>query len=344
MTEKKQGRKAAVAPARPFSAEATVDPQTGWRILVLRYDPPGKLERRLEARIAADAGANLFSLKLGDEELLAQADTLAELQQQRTGTPILFPTPNRVRDSTMTFEGRRFRFEANSNANFIHGLVRQRAWQSGAPVAAASAATATLWIDWTPAQPDFARFPLPHRLTVTFTLRSTGLGVQYRVDNRSEERLPFGFALHPFFRVPGARKDVFLWVPVPERMQAEALLPTGKRLKVAGTRFDLRKPTSLERLDLDDVFLGVTPTKISGFELRDQGVAVTLGATKDFTHMVVYTPPGRAFFCMENQTCSTDAHNLREQGFEKEAHLLVVSPGKSLGGAVDWRIRRTRAG
>jgi aldose 1-epimerase len=68
---------------------------------------------------------------------------------------------------------------------------------------------------------------------------------------------------------------------------------------------------------------------------------LTLGASPDFTHVVVYTPAARPFFCIENQTCSTDAHNLHARGFVRQAHLSIVEPGQSHRGALDWRIRRT---
>src|SRR5262249_12461339 len=99
-----QAGRAAAAPA-PFSAEPETDAGTGWKILVLRFHD-GK-EPDLEARVAPEAGANLFSLKIGGEELIPPPDKLEDLKQNRTGVPILFPMPNRVRDATFTFEGRK---------------------------------------------------------------------------------------------------------------------------------------------------------------------------------------------------------------------------------------------
>jgi len=64
------------------------------------------------------------------------------------------------------------------------------------------------------------------------------------------------------------------------------------------------------------------------------GVKLTLTASAFFTHAVVYTPPSRPFFCVENQSCSTDAHNLHAQGLLKEAHLAVLKPGESLAASV----------
>jgi galactose mutarotase-like enzyme len=40
---------------------------------------------------------------------------------------------------------------------------------------------------------------------------------------------------------------------------------------------------------------------------RDAGLAIDLEASRDFTHLVLYTPRGEKYFCLENQTCSTAA-------------------------------------
>ncbi len=323
-----------VGAARAAAAvfEAAEETQQGAKVIVLR----GK---DLEARIAPEAGANLFSLKVGGEELLVQPEKMEDLKLHRSGTPILFPMPNRVRDAVLNLEGQQFKFEANNAKNFIHGLVRQRPWKSEPPVAGKAGASAKVWIDWDEAQPDFARFPLPHRLTVTYTLTRTGVQLAYAVENRGKARLPFGFGVHPWFRVPGERKQVFLQVPVSQRMEAEDKLPTGKLVKVDGG-YDLRKPTSLEALDLDDVYFGTTPAAAPSFEWRERGVKVTLAGSAEFTHFVVYTPPGKPFFCMENQTSSTDAHNLHARGIKREAHLLFVEAGKTARGTLTWKVSK----
>jgi aldose 1-epimerase len=328
----------------PFSAAVEQDPETGAPIVALRYAAPRRPGSDLDVRVAPHSGANLYWLALGGEQLLEQAPSLASLAFSPAGTPVLFPSPNRVRDSVFQFEGRRFAFEPNSETNFIHGLVRRRPWQHQAPVVGPRQASLTAWIDWDEQQPDFACFPVVHRLTLTYTLRPGRLGIGYTVVNRGPGRLPFGFGLHPWFRIPGARRDVVLQVPASRRMEAEDRLPTGRALPLTGTTFDLRRPTSLEELDVDDVYLGLRRDAQPWFEWRDRGVRVTLRASPAFTHLVVYTPPGRPVFCIENQTCSTDAHNLHDRGFTRQAHLQVLEPGRTARGAVDWRVSRLGRG
>jgi aldose 1-epimerase len=328
------------APRGPVAAARLVaHDETGWQLIQLRvHEPAGQ---RLEALIAPAAGSNLFSLAVDGHELMYQPDILGELDQQRAGTPVMFPTPNRVRDSRMTFEGRTFTFPPNSGANFIHGLARKVPWAVGKLGQGRGAAWGETSLDWDRKQPEFALFPIPHRLSIRYALDRTGLRFTYKVENRDRRaRLPYGFGLHPYFRVPGERGEVSMQVPLARRMASEGYLPSGQLVPVAGTGHDLRKLTPLPGLALDDVYFGLVPPKAARFRLARPPLEVRLAGSTAFTHVVVYTPPDRPFFCIENQTCSTDAHNLHAAGKKTVANLLVVAPGKTARGWIEWKIKR----
>jgi aldose 1-epimerase len=246
--------------------------------------------------------------------------------------------PNRVRDSRFTFDGRTFQFKPNERSNFIHGLVNRAEWKSDPPVMRSDGLSLKTYIDFDRNFPNFSLFPILNRLTMTYTLATDGILMSFAVENRDGRPIPFGFGLHPYFRILGDRGQTYVRVPAERHMEAEGLLPTGKLQSLEGTPFDLRQPTSLENLKLDDVYWGMVPEKPAGYEVRDRGIRVTLEASELFTHAVVYTPQGRPYFCIENQTCSTDAHNLHGKGFEREAHLIVLKPGESATGSVRIRV------
>jgi aldose 1-epimerase len=326
-----------------FSAAVVPDRATGWDIIVLRYRDKAVPGQGMEVRVAPSAGSNLYSWKVDGVELLAQPAQLGDLKEQKAGTPLMFPMVNRVRDARMVFEGREFSFEANNGKNFIHGLARRRPFQIGTVAGTGTqAASAQVFLDWDEKQPDFARFPIKHRLTLSYTLRKGSVQIGYKVENQDSARLPFGFGLHPYFRIPDRREDVTVMAPLEKRMEAVDNLPTGKLLPVAKTDRDLRTPKPLSALALDDAYLGMTPDKAAAFTLAGTGLRVQLAGSADFTHLVVYTPPDKPFFCIENQTSSTDAHNLHAQGKKREAHLQVVPAGKKASGEVTWSIRRRR--
>jgi aldose 1-epimerase len=328
------------APQQPaFRHEAASDPESGWRVHTLSGGDATS-RRSAAARIVPEAGSNLVSLVVDGEELLHVPPSIRQAPGVRFGAPILYPTPNRVRDARFTFDGRLFTFEPNDRSRFIHGLVHSAPWRAEPPVVTAEAAALRTVLDFDEAFPGFARFPIRHRIAVTFTLRADGLSIGFAVENHDRQRLPFGFALHPFFRIPGSRALTFVRVPAARHMEAEDLLPTGRLEPLDGSRFDLRGHTALDALDLDDVYCGLTPGDPAGYESRDRRLRVTLEATEVFTHAVVYTPPGRPFFCLESQTCSTDAHNLHARGLEAESHLIVLEPGAAASGSVRMRVSR----
>jgi aldose 1-epimerase len=116
------------------------------------------------------------------------------------------------------------------------------------------------------------------------------------------------------------------------------LLPTGRLIDVAGTPLDLRRPVPVGTLDLDHVFTRLEPGRHARVEYRASSLAVDIEATDDFSHLVLYTPRGERFFCLENQTCSTDAHNLFAHGFAGASGLKTVAPGAERRGAVHYAV------
>jgi aldose 1-epimerase len=322
--------------ARPAVAFVP-EPETGWTLIRLGF---GDAAGTQDVGIAPAAGSNLYSWRVDGCELLQQPARLADLLEHNAGTPVMFPTVNRVRDARMSFEGRDFVFEPNLGPNFIHGLARNCRFAVTALYTTADAAIAETTLDWDAAQPAFARFPIRHRLTLRYSLEATGLHISYRVENRDQARLPYGFGLHPHFRVPGRREDVTITLPLDSRMETEAWLPTGALLPVDATAFDLRAGVALSALNLDEAYLGMAPGKSACFELLPGRLKVRLSGSDQFTHVMLYTPAHHDFFCIENQTSSSDAHNLWSRGKKAESHLLVVAPGETDSGEVSWMIER----
>ncbi len=309
-----------------FSTVVNVDPETVWQVVNLNYRDENPALCK-SVGIIPNAGSNLFSLKLGEDELLWQASSIRAVQQRKHGTPVLYPTPNRVRNSRFTFGGETFKFTPNLKEHFLHGLVHGAKWQLADHGADERGSHATTFIDFDPSHELFRLWPFRHRITLDFVLDRDGVKIQFSIKNNDTRPIPYGFALHPFFNYLGQKAETFIAVPAKYHMEARGLLPTGKLEPMDALTPDLRRPVTLSQLYLDDVYCGMEQEKPAWYEIRDRGIKVTLWASPELTHLVVYTENPN-FFCLENQTCSTDAHNLFAQGLQKEAHLLVVGPGQ----------------
>lgn len=315
---------------RKFSYSIETHPETGWSYIYLQCIDSEASAECASAKISPEMGSNLFSFQVsGIEYIYGFRNTPGG--ENLLGSPVLYPTPNRVRDAQFIFEGRTFSFKPNSGKNFIHGLVRNSVWTYDEPVITEESVSVTTRISITPGTESFEFFPIKNTLELTYTLYDHSIRLDFIIRNDDEEDvLPVGLAIHPYFPIFGSREDVRIQVPAKKWMEAVSLLPTGRLIDLAESERDLRTPTSLNVLDLDDVFWGMQEEKPAIIYYDSIKKIVTLKASELFTHCVVYTPPGASFFCIENQSCSTDAHNLFLKGFEKEAHLSIIKPGDSL--------------
>jgi len=317
-----------------YSCRIDTDAESGQKIVVLQREGP----HPLVAKIAPGAGANLFSLVYEGKELIYGPRSLVEFDGSRPGTPVLYPTPNRVAGGKFSYGGRTFDFGINEKDRFIHGLVRSVPWEYEEPTADDNSARVLVYLDFSPGGRLYEKFGFDHRLSLLYELDEKGLRISYKVENRDSLELPYGFALHPYFNYLGPRRTVWLCVPAEAHMEAVDLMPTGKLEKLEGSPYDLTRPRPLAELVLDEVYYGMKPAEPAYFEYREAGIKFTLAASEEFTHMVVYVQPQNDFFCVENQTCSTDAHNLHARGLVDVAHLLVAPPGGESQGWVHYII------
>ena len=322
-----------------FSFSKITEPATGWHIIQLNAIHPDNPEQNLSVKITPEGGNNMFSFQVGDYELLESPEELGTLLDRLRGTPILYPTPNRVRDGTYVFMGDTIKmsFQGEEKPRMIHGLVwDDTSWQFSEPEILPDAVRFKTWYVFDEKNPRFQAYPFRSTLSVAYTLTKDRVRISYEVENQDQKPLGFGFALHPFWRQIGGKEKTHIQVALPYHMEAtKDLLPTGKLDPVEGTQWDIREPKSVSDLSLDDVYFGATPKSTVRVLYDAIGLNLRQEATADFTHIVVYTPD-REYFCIENQTCSTDAHNLFSKGFEHESHLQIVDPGEKTGGHVDF--------
>ncbi len=327
------------APKTVFSASITRDAGTGWHVVRLAARNAADPRRDMTVKICPEGGNNLYSFTVGENELLVQPDSLNRLLERRSGIPVLYPTPNRVRDTVYVFLGKSYRmsFPGEKISHWIHGLAADdTAWEFDPPSAGADSSVFRARYALDPGHPRYTAFPFPSTLTVEYTLLADRVRIHYSVENRGTTPLGFGLGLHPFWRVIGSKDEVKIRVPLPWHMEAEKMLPTGKLDPVAaGSAWDLHGFTAISSLRLDDVYFGATPESRVDVRYESLGLELRHRASADFTHVVVFTPD-RDYFCIENQTSSTDTHNLYARGFKKESHLQVLDPGAKTGGQVEY--------
>jgi aldose 1-epimerase len=122
-------------------------------------------------------------------------------------------------------------------------------------------------------------------------------------------------------------------------MQAtEELLPTGKLIGSDTLKADVINGDRLGAMDFDHVFTDLDKDSKSEIWYEDIGFKIELSAGKTFSHIVFYTPKGEGLFCIENQTCSTDAHNMYQKGYKAESGLEIISPYGTKSDFIFYRV------
>jgi len=330
-----------------YKAEVSQDSTLSTTTLSLFSIDPKNSLHNIRVCIAPELGSNMFQFRVGEYELIYSEQALLT-NKGITGSRVLWPFPNRVRGKRYTYQGQTYSLEdvqrSDTDTSLVHGLVYDRPWQYTQPVMSLDAVSVTTYVDVNTESPHYTGYPFDSRLSLTYTLSGSELTVTYQVHNKSTHVLPFGFALHPYFSPFSDKDNVFLSVPAQAVMEADdALLPTGRLFDVGKSMYalyDLRKPLPVAYLKLDHVYTCLNKPALSILDYKKLAIELHMSATDDFTHLVVYTPERFPYFCIEHQTCSTDAINLYNQGTDlrEAAHLLELQPDETYSGAIRYAV------
>ncbi|HWE39089.1 MAG TPA: aldose 1-epimerase [Isosphaeraceae bacterium] len=292
------------------------------------------------ASILPSYGFNLFDLRLPlagqPRRVVVAGDGWEDAPDRpaRNGVPILFPYPGRIRDACYTFGGKEFRLPATKPPHAIHGFAHEASWEVVAHEVGAAGATITGRLQLSKQVPAMAPlWPTDAVLEVTYTLAGRRLRMDIAVSNPTDAPLPFGFGIHPYFRLPfepgGDPRRTLIVAPASECWVLSESLPTGERRPV-GERHDFRRGRPMSDVQVDDVLTGL---EFAGDGCTCRLIDEALGAEfrlefdRAFRELVVFTPPGPGgVIAVEPYTQVPDAIHLQAQGID--AGLRVLAPGQ----------------
>ena len=253
----------------------------------------------------------------------APADVVAERAPGGTSCFPMVPFSNRIRDAAFRFRGRRIQLPRNfpPERHAIHG----HAWR--APWSVADRAEARLSLQYRhPAD----AWPWQYVAQQTFDLTGERLRVRLTVTNEASEAMPVGFGLHPYFiRTPRAvlQADVGpMWQSDAELMPVR-LTPAPPQLLLGAAGLNP------DATPLDNNFIGFGGRAV--IEWPEWNARLRMDADPIYACLVVYTPAGRDFFCVEPATNCVDAFNLADAG-RTDTGLIVLEPGDTATGDVTF--------
>jgi aldose 1-epimerase len=317
----------------PFRVE-TYD-RGGRTIYSLHDDATGA-----SASILPSYGFNLFDLRLpvGGQArpMLAAAADFADHPSHpaRSGVPILFPFPNRIKDGRFTFGGRSYQLPANNGPNAIHGFAMEAAWDVVEHKASPDEAFLVGHYQISRQSPGaLALWPTDAILEVRYGLAGRSLSMKVTISNPTADDLPFGFGIHPYFRLPfppgGDLEKTRVILPASRYWVLKDSLPTGENEPV-DRRLDFRAGQAIKGLKLDDVLTGLEFTAgrcVARLVDLEKKAEFHLIFDNGFRELVVYTPSNQPdVLAVEPYTQTTDAINLQSQGCD--AGLRVLKHGE----------------
>ena len=281
--------------------------------------------------LAPEAGGALLGWQVGRQRILRLPDPAALLGGRAGGLGgfPLVPFSNRIAGGGFSFGGRSYRL-ARPDPSFplpIHGLGWVRSWD---PVFVATG-SARLRLHHPASTADLALWPFAFAAELRIDLAADALSVGLRLTNHHDGAAPAGLGLHPFFRrTPDARlrfAATGVWLNDAAQLPV-TLAPIPPAWDHAGGR-------RVDGAALDHVFTGWDGQ--AEIALAPSPVILRLDASAIFRHLVVFTPPGAGFFCVEPVSHMTDAVN--RCATSADTGLAILPPGGTLEGEIILRLR-----
>ena len=253
----------------------------------------------------------------------ATPNDLAARTADRLACFPLVPFSNRIRDGRFTFGGHAVQLPLNQwpQPHAEHGHGWQTAWS------VVEHADDRLVLEYD----QFAgAWPFPYRARQEFLLTGDELRLTLSIENRGGETMPAGLGFHPYF--PGtARCRLSAQVDAMWATDAE-VMPTA--LTGADPRLGSKGGLPVAATVLDNAFTGWQ--RQARIFWPERGARLVLDASPPLGFVVVYSPAGEDFFCVEPVSHCTDAFNLAAQG-RADTGMLTLHPGASVSATVRFR-------
>jgi aldose 1-epimerase len=232
----------------------------------------------------------------------------------------LVPYSNRIRAGRFAFQGRDVALPLNRlpERHSIHGLGWQAAWRPRE----VCEHEAVLELRHAP-----GAWPWAFRATQKFTLAPSSLSVALTLANEGDTPMPAGLGWHPYF--PRTSRTTLTADVQAIWLTDDEVMPTTLAPPQPGA--DLTRGVRVDAVALDNCFVGWRRYAVIEWPEAEMRLVVTAEAPLDF--LVVYTPPGRPFFCAEPVSHVTDAFNLAAAG-RTDTGARALAPGETLRAAV----------
>ncbi|HSI02453.1 MAG TPA: aldose 1-epimerase [Reyranella sp.] len=230
----------------------------------------------------------------------------------------LVPFSNRIRDGRLAFAGESFQLARNwpGVSHPMHGDGWAQAWD----VERSDAVSADITYLHERAG-EQGGWPFRYRARQSYRLGNDRLSIGIALENLEKRAVPAGIGLHPFFvREP----DATLTCRAEAVWRADAEVLPVERIAVPAA-WDFTNGRRVDEVSLDNCFDGWDGRARISWPRRN--LRLDLEAAAAFHHLVIYTPPGQPFFCVEPVSHANG-----------QVGLSTLAPGATLAGEAVFRV------
>ena len=270
----------------------------------------------LRLALRPDLGASIAGLWLGDTPVLRSIEPALLTGPRESGCFPLVPYSNRLGYRRFRWLGREYTTAANFGDDYPHSL-HGSTWTQPWRISERDADGVELVLT----QRSDASWPFAFDVMQRFELTDNALTVRLRFTNIDARTQPVGLGWHPYFP---KRSRSRMHVECSGRWEPDATshLPT-RRVAQQGIDAEVR------HLDFDHCFDGWR----GAARVRDEALSVSL--TSSLSHLVVFTPPQRDYFCLEPVSHVSNAIHMADPA----AHgLRTLAPGESMDAAMTLEV------
>ena len=264
---------------------------------------------RIQATLLPGVGGRLHALRVDGQDLLRTPAAASRHAREpfHWGAYPMAPWCNRIAPGETVVGGRRIALEPNfEDGTVIHGQVFLAPWDVAGDGRLAVSGGGDGW-------------PWTYTVTLDLAVTESALELRYRLLNTSDDPMPAGLGLHPWFRKP-------LAVRIPADRAYRTNIDQPAHAEPVGGPFDLRQLGEMPS-DLDATWTDLTEPLVELHRV-DLGVGVRLEFSRTATYVVAASPASLGAVTVEPQTHAPDGLGRLLRG--EPGALEWLDPGAAL--------------
>jgi len=281
---------------------------------------------RLKLDLLPELGGRINKLVFNEFDIFhpLQIQDIKPIQSYKGGCFSLVPFSNRIKNSRFNFNQFEYILTKNDPPNAIHGHAYLGKWNvlkktdSSAVIVYKHLANNFGW-------------PWSYEVVQTITLEDNNITFLLEILNKSNNPMPIGFGIHPYFNYSDNVKLKFCaqreWLGSPEEFPIKT--------KIIENNFNYKKGSDLWK-EQKTICYENFYEEVEIFWLSNRK-KVKIKTDKIFTHLIIHVPEHAKYFCVEPVSHPTDGFNLAYKKIEN-INCDVLMPNKKIKGLIKFEI------